>query len=100
MSFPNYFTDEGGSIYSFSIGDRIYGSLTVNVDPSLSDSVVTYRFNDGQRPYTSSCSCNTEKQAIRFASKFAALMRRCDERNSLPGMELFENMALDFGTIC
>lgn len=99
MSLPNYFTDESENIYSFSIGDRIYGSLVVNIDPDLPASVVTYRFNDGQKSYTSSCVCDTSKQAIRFASKFAALMRRCDKRNGVPMMGLFENMASDFGSI-
>lgn len=84
VQLPSYFQEYDGA-QVFSVGDRVYGTLSVK------GSEVSYRFNDGQRPYEDSRSFRSESAATRFASKFAAEMRRADGRNAVPHMGTFRD---------
>lgn len=82
-NLPEYFLDdlEGGMYYTQ--GDRVYGTVTQR------GSVVGYRFNDGNRPYTDEIDFGTEAKAIKAATRMAALMRKSS--SSIPHMGTFRS---------
>ncbi len=79
---PGYFQQSGDEFF-FSVGEVVYGTLTLKGD------VVRYHFNDGGRPYTEDRKFPTRRKAEIFASRFAAEMRRADRRNAVPHMGTF-----------
>jgi len=85
MSLPQYFQQNGSEFYMSTGGSRVYGTLV------LSGKTVSYRMNDGNQPWEDSRDFTTEKQAIAFAKKFAAEMRRCNQRSSVPTLSTFRN---------
>lgn len=85
LQLPQYFSFYGGTAWFSCGGDRVYGTLSVE------GSVVTYRFNSGNGVYEDSREFGSESAAIKFASKFAAEMRRCDKRNSVMTSSTFRS---------
>lgn len=83
MNLPNYFEHLDDAYWFSTVGSRIYGTLKVT--PPL----VTYIFHDGQNSYKESRLFRSDSAAVRFASRFAAEMRRADARNAVPHMGTF-----------
>ena len=83
MKLPSYFEPFNGSHWFSTVGSHVYGTLKVTPP------VVTYIFHDGQNQYKESRSLRSDSAAVRFASRFAAEMRRADARNSVPDMGTF-----------
>lgn len=82
---PNYFESnyEGG--FYFTWGNRIYGTITINLNKT-----VRYDFHNGNKLYSEEAKFSKDSSAINAAIKFARIMKRHEDY--IPHMGTFREM--------